>query len=208
MPQNEVLWKHYSIRSIFNIINSSSAILRGQSSKSFHSKIPLNTGFTIIELITAIGVLALLSSVVMAVINPLEQFRKTQDTRRKSDLAQVQRILEIYYNDFGRYPARTTTGTSLNRICKDLMCAEYVNWGQSWSPYMDVLPLEPNGSKNYAYWTDSTGQQYAIYASLDRGGKDPQACTGANNICTNLPSGVTCGGGVCNYGVTSPNRSP
>ena len=56
-------------------------------------------GFTLVELITAIGVLAILVSTVIAVINPLEQFNKAQDAKRKADLAQIQRALEVYYQD-------------------------------------------------------------------------------------------------------------
>ena len=33
-----------------------------------------------------------------------EQFKKADDTKRKSDLAQIQRALEAYYQDFGMYP--------------------------------------------------------------------------------------------------------
>lgn len=151
--------------------------------------------------------LAILTSVLLAVVNPLEQFNKSADTRRKADLAQIQRGLEIYYQDFGRYPTMSSPGANANKICKDPSCAEIIDWGQDFRPYMDVLPIEQNGAKNYAYWSDTTGQSYALYASLDRGGKDPQACN-SGNACTNaVANNINCGG-VCNYGVSSPNIAP
>lgn len=166
------------------------------------------TGFTLIEIITAIGVLAILSSVVIAAINPIEQFNKTTDARRKTDLAQIKRALEVYYQDYGRYPEMTPLGPDQHKICSDLACTQIVEWGQDFRPYMDVLPIEESSSKTYAYWTDSTGQSYAIYASLDRGSRDPQACHTDNSPCTNAElNGIDCGG-VCDYGVTSPNIAP
>lgn len=134
------------------------------------------------------------------VVNPFEQVNKGLDTRRKSDLAQIQRALEVYYQDFDRYPPSFE-----NKISADGTANTDVVWGSTWSPYMDVVPADPKSNKNYAYWVDSTGQQYALYASLDRGAKDTQACNGGA-ACANS-TGITCGG-ICNYGVTSPNISP
>lgn len=168
-------------------------------------------GFTLIEIITAIGVLTILATVILAAVNPLEQFRKAQDAKRKSDLAQVQRALEAYYQDFGRYPAHTTTG--LNTYTINTGLGEDDNsilWGAGWSPYMDIVPVDPSSSKFYIYVSDSTNgyQSYRIYASLDRGTKDPEACIGETG-CPNAPGG--CGideESYCNFGLTSPNVSP
>lgn len=154
------------------------------------------------------GVLAILSSVAITVLNPLEQFKKTADSRRKADLAQIQRALEIYYQDYGRYPASAPLGADQHKICNDLACSEIVNWGEDWRPYMDILPIEQRGTNNYAYWSDTTGQSYALYTSLERGARDPQACHADGSACTNAElNGISCGD-VCNYGVTSPNIAP
>lgn len=159
-----------------------------------------SSGFTLIELITAIGVLAVLTSAALIVVNPVDQFNKSADARRKADLAQIQKALEVYYQDHERYPYAYE-----GRISLDGTANTDVQWGTTWSPYMDVLPIDPKSSKNYAYTTDTTGQSYALYASLDRGDRDAQACRGGD-ICEGA-DGVSCGG-VCNYGVTSSNISP
>lgn len=158
-----------------------------------------------IELITAIGVLAVLSTTVLVALDPLEQFKKSADSRRKSDLAQIQRALEIYYQDFGEYPYSVQSKISTSALASDI-----VDWGEAWSPYIDVLPVDPSGNKRYVYWSDTTRQSYALYASLDREGKDPQACNDGN-ACTNaLANGLLCGGTntPCTYGATSPNIAP
>lgn len=164
-----------------------------------------------IELITAIGVLTILATLVLAAVNPIEQFRKAQDAKRKSDLAQIQRALEAYYQDFGRYPAYTDSGLNTYTInTGDGEESSSIEWGTSWTPYMDVLPIDPNSSKFYVYESDSTNgfQSYRIYASLDRGTNDPEACSESNG-CPNAPGG--CGidaDSYCNFGLSSPNVSP
>lgn len=177
------------------------------NSNIYHSN---KSGFTLIELITVMAIVALLATAVMAIVNPIEQIRKGNDSRRKADLAQIQRALEVYYQDFQRYPAASSEEPP-NKICADFSCDTVVEWGQDWRPYMDVLPIEQSVDKRYAYWTDASGQSYAIYVSLDRAGRDSQACTGVNNQCSgvgNLQNGANACGGICNYGVSSPNISP
>lgn len=204
MEKNSFYGRHNTFRALSRSLSPSRLFFWNRNNKSF----PLGNnigqrGFTLIELITAIGVLAVLSSAVLAVVNPLDQFYKSLDSRRKSDLAQVQRGLEVYYQDNHRYPP-----VYQYKISGDGTSGTVVNWGSDWRPYMDVLPIDPNSNKSYGYWTDSTGQSYALYASLDRGSKDPQACN-SGAACSNASSnGVTCGSGVCSYGITSPNIAP
>lgn len=144
--------------------------------------------------------MAIIASLSFSAINPVEQFKKAHDVRRKADLAQVQRSLEAYYQDAGRYPQSLT-----NRVAPG---GNALNWGTTWKPYIDVLPVDPDGNKNYSYWSDSTGQTYRLYASLDRGGKDEKACNVTGTACAGVQDGQSCGTGICNYGVTSPNVSP
>ena len=55
-------------------------------------KLSTSKGVTLIELLVVVVVIGVLASVVLMVINPLTQFKKGRDTRRKSDLAQIQSI--------------------------------------------------------------------------------------------------------------------
>lgn len=171
--------------------------------------IPLSVkrdGFTLLELVIVIGILAILSSSVLVFLNPFEQYRKAQDSKRKSDLSQIQKSLEPYYNDHARYPASNSNKIYAQSSGQSPVIIE---WGGNWSPYMTVLPKDPASSKHYVYYSSSDGQTYYIFTSLDRGAKDPQSCSGGN-ACTSLStlglSGTACGG-TCNYGVSSPNAS-
>lgn len=162
-------------------------------------------GFTLIELIIVMGILSIMSAGALAVLNPASQFQKANDARRKSDLYQIQRALEGYYDDNGRYPP--TYSSSDYRI-KGLD-GSAVNWGSSWQPYMDVLPKDPASSRRYVYFSDD-GQSYYIYASLEKG-TDPNTCKSDGSVCDSVTSNdiiSTVCGDICNFGVSSPNVSP
>jgi Tfp pilus assembly protein PilE len=143
------------------------------------------TGFTVVELLVTITIMGVLMIGVISIVDPVGGIQKSIDAKRKSELAQVQRILELYYHDNGQYPAS-------------------LSFGSAWLPYSPKLPKDPNPAKSYAYKTIS-GQDYYLYASLDRGAYDPQACN-AGSACVNS-GGLSCGG-VCNFGLTSSNVTP
>jgi hypothetical protein len=138
-------------------------------------------------------------------LNPIAQFQKGNDAKRKSDLSQVKRSLETYYQDNGRYPPHSSSPQY--RIVR--LDASTADWGQQFSPYMTILPKDPRGNYRYVYFASSNGQSFWLYASLERTA-DPNACNGGNP-CTSLTgNGIadSACGGVCNYAVTSPNVSP
>lgn len=165
-----------------------------------------DAGFTLIELIISISIMAILAGFLLAILNPFDQYKKASDGRRKSDLAQIQRALEQYYQDHGRYPAHSTTSPTYR-----IVDGSTINWGDSWQPYINVLPKDPTSTKRYVYYVPPTGQTYYLYASLDRGSKDTQVCKSDGSACDSLSTnGINSNscGKTCNYGVTTPNVNP
>lgn len=152
-------------------------------------------GFTLVELLIIIAIIGVLAGSAIAIINPSAQFQKANDAKRKSDLSQMQKAIEQYYQDMGTYPISTA-----DYKIKKSDSSDAVEWESTWAPYMANLPADPNVSKEYIYF--STGQAYYIYASLDR----------ETNVLGHLPPDANCGSGMvavaCNYGVSSPNVSP
>ena len=65
-------------------------------------------GFTLIELLVAIAIIGILSSIVLASLDTARA--KARDTRRLSDMHQMQVALELYYNSFGIYPKSDLAG--------------------------------------------------------------------------------------------------
>jgi type II secretion system protein G len=166
-------------------------------------------GFTLLELIIVAAIIALIATATIAVLNPFGQFQKARDTRVKSDLSQVQKALESYYQDNNSYPLRATQCTYVisgnNGDGND--CIE---WGRSWQPYMNVIPQDPTTANRYVYYVSSNRQSYYIYANLGRGAADPNSCN-SGAACTSLSAnGIASNacGGTCNFGVTSPNVTP
>lgn len=171
-----------------------------------------NIGFTLIELIVVIAIIALIATASMAVLNPFSQFQKARDSRVKSDLSQIQKALETYYEDNGKYPLNATSCT-YQIFGNNGDGNDCIEWGRSWQPYMNVMPKDPNSTNRYVYYVSSNRQSYYIYANLSRGQADPNACSGSfcSSLTTNGISSTACGtttGVYCNYGATSPNVSP
>ena len=169
------------------------------------TKFDKEQGVTLIELLVVTGIISLLATGLVLLINPVQKIGQARDTQRKSDLAQLQRSLEIYYQDNDAYPASTASFTITGTF-----------WGGPWTPYLSKLPKDPTTSRSYVYFTPNSGscsnfQCYYLYASLQAGTTDPQSCfPGTTNACANAVAfNLTnrCGG-VCNYGVTSANTAP
>jgi len=150
------------------------------------------SGFTLIELLVVIAILGILATVGLGSFQSSQM--KGRDAQRKSDLSQIQKALEMYYNDNGKYPLTAELQALLNS-------------GSSWTAasgqtiYMKTVPKGPRG-ESYCY--ESDGTYYKLYAKLENM-QDPMieesGCTSASSKCTCSCNGV---GGYC-YKVTSQN---
>lgn len=61
-------------------------------------------GFTLVELLIVIALIAILSVAVLATINPIEQSNKAKDSTVQNDAAEVMNALERYYTVKNTYP--------------------------------------------------------------------------------------------------------
>lgn len=167
-----------------------------------------SAGFTLVELLVVIAILGVLVTIGLTSFTSAQM--RGRDTQRKSDLKEVSSSLEIYYNDYGRYP-----GASSGKI---LGCPSTTSTACTWGTgqffdektvYFKVLPKDPTKNYNYYYRTVTVNsvanQGFQVYAKLEN--SQDISCIGSN--CGNhidLPSGVACGGTTsCNFALTSPN---
>ena len=183
-----------------------------QNSKSTFHSWRSHVGFTLIELLVVIAIIAVLGAGVITAVNPINQFQKTNDAKRKSDISQIQKALEQYYQDTNSYPCSSTQFRIIG------LDGSEKAWGTPFSPYLTSLPSDPSSTRRYIYYAlCPSPQSYYLYASLEQGGNDPQACFSSGAVCTGVSSvpglsattGCSLDGSakVCNYGATSPNIS-
>lgn len=76
------------------------------------NKISKMKGFTLVELLIVIALIAILSVAVLATINPIEQSNKAKDSTIQNDAAEVMNAYERYYSGHSSYPwVEVYTGT-------------------------------------------------------------------------------------------------
>lgn len=72
-----------------------------------------NLGFTLVELLIVIALIAILSVAVLATINPIEQSNKANDSTVQNDAAEVMNAYERYYASQQKYPWEYFTTTPI-----------------------------------------------------------------------------------------------
>lgn len=96
-------------------------------------------GWTLMELLIVIAIIAILALIILG-INWQKSLFRANDSRRKTDVANIRRSFEEYYNDHECYPDLTVLDT----------CG-----GNALSPYLDRIPCDPTTGDPYLYEPDS-----------------------------------------------------
>ncbi len=140
-------------------------------------------GFTLIELLVVIAIIGLLSTLAVVALNNARQ--KARDSKRVSDIKQIQTALELYFNDKNSYP----NGTSAVLGDTDYVCLDEDGFGASCGAdktiYMGQVPANP--SPNGANYTYNKGSgTYTIDFTLE--GSTGQLSSGVN--CA-TPTGIS-----------------
>jgi len=87
--------RHYSGKIYIKLISSGKKL---KNSKFEYSQAPYknNAGFTLLELLIVVTILAVLSVAIIVVINPAETIKKARDTQRISDLSSIKTAIVLY----------------------------------------------------------------------------------------------------------------
>ena len=109
-------------------------------------------GFTLIEILVVIGIIAILAAIVIIAINPAKQFAQARNTQRQAGINSIlnavgQRIADnkgVFAGTFGAYTcaglgtptARTNVDNAATGIGVDLSCLV--------PTYIAVLPTDPD----------------------------------------------------------------
>lgn len=124
-----------------------------------------NTGFTLVEMLVVVAIIAILSGVVFTGIRGSQD--KARDARRIANLDSVRIYLETYNSKCGHYPGITDTG---RQECS----ATITNWADLTKVMTDAgvtsqLPQDPVPGRNYFYGVESPeGLGYILGAELQQ----------------------------------------
>ena len=172
-------------------------------------------GFTIVELLVVIVVIAILAAITIVAFNGIQQ--RARDSQRSADIATIAKALEIYYLDQGGYPAgQCTINCSINGGWSTTADGSWANLKSKLVPnYISALPADPtstpkgvvsppmNDVKAYDYsyfsgpYCGTTGYQMYILAYRLESGEVRNSSIGD---CPSNPVGLY-GNGSSNYRV-------
>lgn len=110
-------------------------------------------GFTLVEYLVAITILAALLGGALFILNPFGQIEKGRDAQRKHDIQQIKNALEVYYQDTNCYPKVDSEFTQAFQSTTDR------EWKEGETVYMAEVPQDPScnqiNGRCYEYITDS-----------------------------------------------------
>ena len=143
-------------------------ILRKNEDNSCQSCKKDKNGFTLIELLVVIAIIGLLATLSILAINSARV--QARDAKRKSDINQLQKALEMYYDDYGKYPLSGGATNGPNNSWSNSSDASWL--GTSTFPtamksYINNLPVDP---KNTAGWAVNATNIYN-YSYVTCGGR-------------------------------------
>ncbi|MEK7664711.1 MAG: prepilin-type N-terminal cleavage/methylation domain-containing protein [Patescibacteria group bacterium] len=126
------------------------------------NKNKLLTGFTIIEIIVVIAIIAVLSGIVM--VNVGNARAKARDARRKSEMRDLQKALVMYYANNGSFPS--TGGSYYSSESGDQVSNNGGNYIPGLTPtYMSALPRDPRGGTSQIQPTCGSWKSAYLYRS-------------------------------------------
>lgn len=157
----------------------------------------LKKGFTLIEFLVAVAIIALLTLIVITAVR--NRINNANDAKRKADLQRIATAFEEYYSDKDCYPVSTTLNTCGGNQLKDFG--------------LNSIPCDPVYHTPYCYVADADAptcfQKYRLLNTL-KYLKDPiiklLGCDGNQYCGWETECGVTGNTGF-NYGVSSLNTT-
>jgi prepilin-type N-terminal cleavage/methylation domain-containing protein len=144
-------------------------------------------GFTLVELLVVMTIIGILTMITAS--NFVEVQKKSRDVKRKADLASISKALNMYYDDYGKFPSIDNLLTS---------GGDFVN---GTDVYMKQIPTEKsNNVTRYTYFVSGTGKSFRLWANLENNSDNDCKSAALIKDIYNLKAGTLCG-----YAVYSSN---
>jgi len=148
-------------------------------SRPLEHRTPAERGFTLVELMVVVAIIALLASIVIP--NFVHARAQAAVSQTQANMKQVGTALELYYADKQDYP---TAGGNITPL----------TFGAATNPYLSVTPVNSLKRIPYVYtYVPANGGVPPSYTINDPGDYDP---TTLSNL-TNGPGGSTTCGTTC-----------
>lgn len=140
-------------------------------------------GFTLVELIVVVGIIALLTSVVLFSVS--ETRATARDGKRLSDIKQIQLALELYAEANGNYPSEGS----------DLLLSQVSGLTPTFIASLPEDPRpEPSGNDGqYRYAEAGTGGYILVVSNIESKGSTEHCYVTSSNVdpANDLPSRIT-----------------
>ena len=136
-----------------------------------------NIGFTLIELLVTISIIGIILGIVSVSFSTAQ--KNTRDSRRKGDLAAIQKSIEQCYVLESEYPDTVVSGSAITCDSKTTM---------------NAVPNDPknSGSYVYIYSVSADNIDYCLCAELEKAGTGNANSTGAAGVCSYVASDNYC----------------
>lgn len=158
--------------------------------------------FTLVELMVVMAIIGILATLIVG------GFRSSQlrgrDAQRKSDLKQLANALELFWADYGKYPAASSGKIAACSYNRSTGVGSPCDWGDTTDSfsdtrpvtYMNIIPKDPSKSLYYWYVVSASGDKFQLFARLENT-QDKSIVAGLSQLCGTSTN--------CNFAVTSTN---
>jgi prepilin-type N-terminal cleavage/methylation domain-containing protein len=128
-------------------------------------------GFTLLELLTVIAIIGLLSAIVFSLLS--EARAKGRDAQRLQTIAELRKAVDLYYAEYGYYPPLLNPATDARSRNVGATCSDGTIGDTNWcgfiaaiAPYHKGGIDDPTSSGIYTYYYDADGAQPAYYGLM------------------------------------------
>ncbi len=163
----------------------------------------LKKGFTLVELLIVVAILAVLSTATVIILNPAQILQETRDTQRMNDLNTVNSALALYLANTASPTlgggwrctnSNVTTGPCAGAVSNAIRLVDGTGWvdvNLGTTSGINSLPLDPIGTQtdalHYTAKTDNTNKKWELTAQMEStkysgtGTSDRESTDGGNN---------------------------
>ena len=129
----------------------------------------IRKGFTLLEILLVVAIIAILAGIVIVAINPAKQLGNTRDAQRRSDILTLYKAVNEYIIDNGFVPPVITS--TLTPICNTgvngigaTTCLDVVDLSLLVPTYVSSIPRDPQATSTAGYLIARVGSNIYIEA--------------------------------------------